>query len=127
MSQPLDPIDQDSFNWLLNMEFNRAERYTHYFSVLPIKIQGNTVDDRLCVRIIQHISPILRCSDVFGSFGGDKIRIMLPHAETTMSNSIFQRILQRMATFYSERGQIDLKLEGEEDGDDPNPAGVPVK
>jgi hypothetical protein len=79
---------------LLDRECKRAERYEHFFSVLLIKFdKGGSYESRRDT-LASLMEGVIRNSDIIGALQGNKLAVILHHAELT--KDIAERIRTRM-------------------------------
>jgi diguanylate cyclase (GGDEF)-like protein len=95
-------LKSDVFEYLLDLEIKRAMRYQYFFSLLIVEpdLRGDTQNEADIIKIIAEIiSDEVRITDTIGRMDGNNFYVLLPHAETSCTLTVAERIRSRVESY----------------------------
>lgn len=94
----------DSFQYLLDVEFQRAFRFGHEFTfvVFCINIKGGALSNDEVIKIAKTIEGVTREVDNFGHFGEKGFGIILPSVRCEQATSLCSRIINELPSKHPE-------------------------
>ena len=98
-------LERDFFEYLLNLEVQKAVRYLYFFSLLVIQPKGNNKDqapgqdESIAKTISQLIRNEIRGTDVVGRIGEDRFFVILHQADFQHARGIGERIRLRIGNY----------------------------
>jgi len=107
------------FMELLELEFQRAQRYQSKFAFLMIDIDnfksfnddyGHLMGDKILYEIAQILQENLRVNDVVGRYGGEEFALFAPETDLKGSLVVGERYRKRMEDFVLVEGERKLKV-----------------
>ena len=104
-------LNSDVFEYLLDMEIRRAMRYQYFFSLLIIEpdLREDIHNESDIIKAIAEIiSDEVRVTDTIGRMNKNNFYVILPHAETSCTLTVAERIRNRVEsyTFSKNNGTI---------------------
>jgi diguanylate cyclase (GGDEF)-like protein len=101
-------LPEESLKFLLKQECERAERYSHFFSILMVKLEVPKLDDPLLSTAANLIRGAIRDSDIMGTLQDKNLVVILHHADAQSTDEIAMRIGHRIQE-YAHRFPQDSK------------------
>ena len=95
--QNIPVLPEGSFRFLLKHECDRAERYSHFFSILMVKLPE--LEDPVLATTTKIIRGAIRDSDILGTFQDKQLGVILHHADAQNTDEIASRIRGRIQEF----------------------------
>lgn len=95
-------LKSDVFEYLLDLEIKRAMRYQYFFSLLIVEpdLRGDTQNESDIIKIIAEIiSDEVRITDTIGRMDRNNFYVILPHAETSSTLTVAERIRSRVESY----------------------------
>lgn len=98
---------------LAQLEFNRASRYNHDFSLLMIDIdhfkkvndsQGHGAGDAVIAQLGKLLKNSMRSSDIVGRFGGEEFVLILPNTDLLRAKNVAENLrktIKKKKFFYN--------------------------
>ena len=97
MSNPRTHIlPEEYLRFLLVQECQRAERYSHFFSIVSIQLQTPELENLPVLAVADLIRGVIRSSDIVGSFQDRRLVVILHHAEDQNADDITARIREKI-------------------------------
>jgi diguanylate cyclase (GGDEF)-like protein len=106
----MQPLDQNFFNYLLELEVRKATRYLYYFSVLVVQIDNGRPepeggeDEAVHVTMSYLLRDEIRGTDVLGKRLDNSFFIILHYTDLEHAVKVAQRIRERVQ-HYTFQGQ----------------------
>lgn len=107
----------ETFFYFLELEVKRARRYQDFFSLLILTIRrfpgardGNGFE-KFHEKLIRVLGEELRESDVVGSFGPDKMGVLLPHAEQSDAVRVRCRFEKNLKNEHFENEGNEIRID----------------
>lgn len=95
-------LERDVFQYFLDLEIKKAMRYQYFFSLLIIE-PDLTADSGIRAEILKTMAELIkeevRTTDVIGRMGENNFYVILPHAETSNTLSVAERIRSRIESY----------------------------
>jgi diguanylate cyclase (GGDEF)-like protein len=88
--QDLPILPEQHFNFVLKQECERAERYSHFFSIAMVKL--SELEDPLLTTTAKIIRGAVRDSDIMGALQDKHLAVILHHADAQNTDEIAMRI-----------------------------------
>ncbi len=95
-------LKRDAFEYLLDLEIKKAMRYQYFFSLLIIEpdLREDIHNESDIIKTIAEIiSDEVRNTDTIGRMGKDNFYVILPHAETSSTSMVAERIRNRVESY----------------------------
>lgn len=105
-------LKRDVFEYLLDLEIKRAMRYQYFFSLLIIEpdLRGDIYNESDIIKAIADIiSDEVRITDTIGRMGNDNFYVILPHAETSTTITVAERIRSRIESYTFSKNNSEIK------------------
>lgn len=98
-------LEQQSFEYLLDLEVHKAVRYLYFFSLLVVQFDGHENGEKINKH--QSVAPTLsrlireavRSTDVVGKVRGTRFLVMLHQSDYQQARTIGERIMQRIKNY----------------------------
>ena len=95
--QDISILPEEPFKFLLKQECDRAERYSHFFSIAMVKLPE--LEDSLLTTTVKIIRGVIRDSVVIGALQDKYLAVILHHADAQNTDEIALRIRGRIREF----------------------------
>lgn len=95
-------LKNDVFEYFLGLEIKKAMRYQYFFSLLIIEpdLNGDIHNESDILKAIAEIiSDEVRITDTIGRIGNNNFYVILPHAETSCTSIVAERIRNRVENY----------------------------
>ena len=98
-------LEQQSFEYLLDLEVHKAVRYLYFFSLLVVQFNGHKKaavpmgTDTIASTMSRLIRDVIRGTDVVGRIGEGKFFVILHQSDHQQARSIGNRIMQRIQNY----------------------------
>jgi len=107
--QNIPILPEEPFKFLLKQECDRAERYSHFFSIVMVKLTES--EDPSLITTAKIIRGAIRDSDIMGSLQDKHLAVILHHADAQNTDDIALRIRGRIREFAQGSSQNPMNRE----------------
>ncbi len=112
------PLDQDFFEYLLELELRKATRYLYYFSLLVVKLDklnpgaGKVNEEAVSQKLADLLREEIRGTDLLGKKMDNTFFIILNYADMDIAGKVANRIRERVMlyTFETETKKEQLTV-----------------